>query len=139
MPKDEVSTARSARLAYRAALARLLRGEPNHPSHIGRVVRITPASVAREARRSRNPLYTTHRVVLDEIATATVAPHPALDLAARVEELEAELQSMRAAARRHAEEKRALASENLTLLYRARAAEARCAAQARSGGPQQHP
>jgi hypothetical protein len=92
MQKNEGSTMRSARLAYRAALARLLRGEPNHPSHIGRVVRITPASVAREARRSRNPLYTTHREILDEIATATAAPHPAQDLAARVAELEAELQ-----------------------------------------------
>jgi hypothetical protein len=78
-------------------------------------------------------------VILDEIATAAAAPHPAQDLAARVAELEAELQSMRAVARRHAEEKRALASQNLTLLYRARAAEARYAAQARGGGPQQHP
>ena len=53
--------------SYRAALARLVRGEGRHADHAGRVVRISPASVAREAGRSRNPLYTTHRDILDEI------------------------------------------------------------------------
>ena len=52
--------------SYRAALARLVRGEGRHADHAGRVVRISPASVAREAGRSRNPLYTTHRDILDE-------------------------------------------------------------------------
>lgn len=91
-------------------------------------MRITPAAVAREAGRSRNPLYTTHRDILDEINAAAEAPGPSKDLAARVAELEAIIAELRAHARRHAEEKRALASENLNLLHRARAAEDRLAA-----------
>lgn len=87
-------------------------------------MRITPAAVAREAGRSRNPLYTTHRDILDEIIAAA-APGPSKDLTARVAELEAIIAELREGARRHAEEKRALASENLNLLHRARAAEDR--------------
>jgi hypothetical protein len=69
-------------------------------------VRITLASVVREAGRSRNPLYTTHRNILDEIGAAANAPGPRKDLAARLAELEAELAMLRAEARPHAEEKR---------------------------------
>ena len=118
--------AEAAARAYRAALARLVRGEGRRPA--GRGMRITPAAVAREAGRSRNPLYTTHRDILDEINAAAEAPGPGKDLAARVAELEAIIAELRAHARRHAEEKRALASENLNLLHRARAAEDRLAA-----------
>jgi hypothetical protein len=127
------SARRSAAVArsYRAALARLARGEGRHPDHAGRVVRISPASVAREAGRSRNPLYTTHRDILDEIEAAIGGPAPTRDLAARVAELESELAELRAASRHRAEEKRMLASENLTLLNRARAAEERLAASLR--------
>ncbi len=86
-------------------------------------MRITPAAVAREARRSRNPLYTTHRAILDEIAVAAGGPSPGADLAAAVARLRAENTQLRAAARRHTEEKRQLASENLSLLHRVRVAE----------------
>jgi hypothetical protein len=127
-PVKEAGQAAAAARAYRAALARLVRGEGRHPRHAGQPVRITPAAVAREAARSRNPLYATHRDILDEIAAAAAGPGPAKDLAARVTELEAELARLRADARRHAEEKRMLASENLTLLHRARSAEDRLAA-----------
>jgi hypothetical protein len=126
----------AAARSYRAALARLVRGEGRHPDHQGRVVRITPASVAREASRSRNPLYTTHRDILDEIGAAASAPGPGKDLAARLAELEAELAMLRAEARRHAEEKRMLATENLALLHRARRAEGQLASsQRRAGAP----
>jgi hypothetical protein len=114
--------------AYRAALARLVRGEGRHRLHAGQPIRITPAAVAREAGRSRNPLYTTHRDILDEINAAAAAPGAGKDLVARVAELEAIIAELRADARRHAEEKRALASENLNLLHRARTAEDRLAA-----------
>ncbi len=117
----------SAARSYRAALARLVRGDGRHTDHAGRVVRITPASVAREAGRSRNPLYTTHRDILDEIEVAAGGPTPARDLEVRITELEVELARLRAGARVHAEEKRALASENLTLLHRSRVAEDRLA------------
>lgn len=122
---DQGPRGQSAARSYRAALARLVRGEGRHPDHVGRVVRITPVAVAREAGRSRNPLYATHRDILDEIDAARGGPTPARDLAARLAELEDELAALRADARRHALEKRELASENLTLLHRARSAEAR--------------
>lgn len=127
-PVKEAGQAAAAARAYRAALARLVRGEGRHPRHAGQPIRITPAAVAREAGRSRNPLYATHRDILDEIAAAAAGPGPAKDLAARVADLEAELAGLRANARRHAEEKRMLASENLTLLHRARIAEDRLVA-----------
>jgi hypothetical protein len=117
------SSSRTAGQSYRAALARLVRGEGRHPDHQGRIVRISPASVAREAGRSRNPLYTTHRDILDEIEAAANVPGPAKDLAERVRELEAEIAILRAEVRRHAEEKRMLATENFALLHRARLAE----------------
>lgn len=116
---------------YRAALDRLVRGKPTHPAHIGRAVRITPAAVAREAGRSRNPLYTTHRAILDELAATAERPTPARDLAAVITELKATIADLRERARRHAQEKRALATENLMLLHRARAAEGVLAARER--------
>lgn len=124
-------SAMSAARAYRAALARLVRGEGRHPDHQGRIVRISPASVAREAGKSRNPLYTTHRDILDEIEAAVQAPGPSRDLAARVMEMEAEIALLRSEARRHSEEKRKLASENLALLHRARTAEDKLASMQR--------
>ena len=105
-----------------------MRGEGRHADHAGRVVKITPTSVAREAGRSRNPLYTSHRDILDEIEAAAGPGTPARDLAARIATLETELTHLRADARRHAEERRELASENLTLLHRARSAEDRLTA-----------
>jgi hypothetical protein len=117
--------AEAAARSYRAALARLVRGEGRRPAGRGR---ITPAAVAREAGRSRNPLYTTHRDILDEITAAAAASGPRKDLTGRVAELEAIIVELREGARRHAEERRALASENLNLLHRVRAAEDRLAA-----------
>ena len=84
--------------SYRAELARLVRGEGRHPEHAGQVVRITPASVAREAGRSRNPLYTTHKAILEEIEVASGGATPASDLAAKVLHLEADLARLRAEA-----------------------------------------
>lgn len=128
MGKDDQSQrGQSAARSYRAALARLVRGEGRHADHAGRV-KITPTSVAREAGRSRNPLYTSHRDILDEIEAAAGPGTPARDLAARIATLETELTHLRADARRHAEERRELASENLTLLHRARSAEDRLTA-----------
>ena len=124
---DQGPRGQSAARSYRAALARLVRGEGRHADHAGRV-KITPTSVAREAGRSRNPLYTSHRDILDEIEAAAGPGTPARDLAARIATLETELTHLRADARRHAEERRELASENLTLLHRARSAEDRLTA-----------
>lgn len=127
---------RNTARAYRAALNRLVEGKATHPSLAGRSVRVTPATVAREARRSRNPLYTTHRDILDEIAVAAGQPSVGADLADTVARLKSENAALRAAARRHAEEKRLLASENLLLLYRAQLAEGKLQAAPRAAvGP----
>lgn len=115
--------AANAARAYRAALNRLVEGKATAPSLAGRPVPVTPTTVAREARRSRNPLYTTHRDILNEIAVAAGQPSAGADLADMVGRLKADNAELRAAARRHANEKRHLASENLLLLHRARAAE----------------
>ena len=111
--------------AYRAALARLLRGEGTHPQHIGRLVRVTPAAIAREARKSRNPLYTTHRDVLDEIMSATEPAPAAQSLASRIGELEQANCDLRADVKRMHREQQQLATENIGLLHRVQVAEAR--------------
>lgn len=126
-------TATATAHAYRAALARLTRGEGRHPKHSGRVVKITPASVAREAGRSRNPLYTIHRNILDEIIAAQDEPAPAKDLAQTISELMSQIRELRATIRRNALEKRSLASENLMLLHRAMVAERHLASESQIG------
>lgn len=108
---------------YRAALSRLVSGKARHPGHAGKPVRVTPAAVAREAGMSRNPLYARHRDILEEIEIAAAAPTPARDMASELERRLGELRELRAAARKHEDEKRALATENLSLLHRARVAE----------------
>jgi len=108
---------------YRAALTRLTEGRGRHPLHSGKSVRITPAAVAREAGMSRNPLYATHRDILEEIIAAAEAPAPAKDLSEALAAARLEKRDMRTSAQLHRKEKRALATENLTLLARARSAE----------------
>jgi hypothetical protein len=121
---------RAAR-AYLAALDRLIEGQARHPDYAGRPVRITPAAVAKEARRSRNPLYTTHRALLAEIEAAASRPTPATDLAATVARLEASNAELRRVVQQLQIDKRNLATENLSLLHRARLAEDRLRARDR--------
>jgi hypothetical protein len=128
----------SAARSYRAALSRLVRGEARNARYAGRAVRITPAAVAREAGRSRNPLYTTHREILEEITQAATAPGPGMDMAARIAELQAIIAELRGDARKHTDEKRMLASENLNLLHRARTAEDRLASRSLGATVRKH-
>jgi hypothetical protein len=121
---------RAAR-AYLAALDRLIEGKATNPDYVGRPVRITPAAVAKEARRSRNPLYTTYRALLAEIEAAASGPTPATDLAATVARLEASNAELRRLVQQLRMDKRNLATENLSLLHRARLAEERLHARGR--------
>jgi hypothetical protein len=125
---------RAAR-AYLAALDRLIEGKATHPDYAGRRVRITPAAVAKEARRSRNPLYTTHRALLAEIEEAATRPTPAADLAATVARLERSNAELRRIVCQLQIDKRNLATENLSLLHRARLAEDRFRASRRATEP----
>jgi hypothetical protein len=68
--------------------------------------------VAIEARKTRNPLYTTHRDILDEIRAAVELPTTS-DLGTRVEALRAANRALRADVRRLTLEQQALATENL--------------------------
>jgi len=111
--------------AYLAALDRLIEGKATHPDYAGRPVRITPAAVAKEARRSRNPLYTTHRALLMNIDAAALGPTPAAELAATVARLEAKNAELRRIIHQLRIDKRNIATENLSLLHRARLAEGR--------------
>lgn len=129
--KQAENTAR----AYRAALNRLVEGKATHPTLAGHPVRITPAAVARRARRSRNPLYTTHRDILDEIVVAAGQSSASADLAATVARLKAGNAELRMAVRRCAEEKHLLASENLQLLHRVLSAEEKLQSKSHVAGP----
>src|SRR5262245_10616419 len=102
--------------AYRAALERLVEGKPTHPKYAGRPIKITPAAVAREAGLSRNPLYTTHRMLLSEIESATQRPTPASDLVGTIARLEAKIVELHGEVRRLTTEKQLVATENLALL-----------------------
>jgi hypothetical protein len=113
--------------AYRAALDRLVQGEATHPKYAGRPTKITPAAVAREAGLSPNPLYTTHRALLNEIEAANKGPSPASDLAGTIARLEAKILELHEDVRRLTKEKQLLATENLAVLHRARQAEDRLA------------
>ena len=126
---------RAAR-AYLAALDRLIQGKTTHPDYAGRPVRITPAAVAKEARRSRNPLYTTHRALLAEIEAAASGPTPVTDLAATVAKLEASSAGLRRLVQQLQVDKRNLATENLSLLHRARHEERLRRSRARDAGSQ---
>lgn len=117
--------------AYRAALDRLVQGKATHPKYAGRPIKITPAAVAREAGLSRNPLYTTHRILLSEIESATQRPTPASDLAGTISRLETKIVELQEDARRLTAEKQQLATQNLALLHRAHRAEDRLASRDR--------
>ena len=55
------------RQAYLDALTRLKNGVPNHPELNGREFKINATTIALEAGKSRNPLYHTHKDILDMI------------------------------------------------------------------------
>lgn len=55
------------RQAYLDALDRLKNGCPTNPSLQGKKIKINAATIALEAGKSRNPLYHTHKDILDMI------------------------------------------------------------------------
>ena len=55
------------RQAYLDALDRLKKGKPTHKYLIGKTIKINATVIALEAGKSRNPLYHTHKDILDMI------------------------------------------------------------------------
>lgn len=115
----------STKQAYLDALERLQNASGVHPDHLGRLIRVTPTSVAREAGLTRNPLYTTHRDVLQQITTSATADRGAGPVTSPLSELRDEISKLRAEVKSLREDRSRLASENLSLLHRARLAEGR--------------
>lgn len=83
--------------------------------------------MAREAGKSRNPLYSNHRYILDEIENASEPLPSTRDLGTRIEELERTNTALRAQLRELTRNQQSLATENLGLLHRAQVAENRLA------------
>jgi hypothetical protein len=127
-PTKKSHSAIKAANAYRAALTRLIREEPTHPKHSGNKVKITPAAVAREANRSRNPLYTTHQDILEEIQAAAELPLTSNDDHLEKKELKVLIEKNKELRKEIAQltkDKQLLATENLSLLHRTLTAEDR--------------
>ena len=55
------------RQAYLDALGRLKAGNPTHKDLVGKEIKINATTIALEAGKSRNPLYHTHKDILDMI------------------------------------------------------------------------
>ena len=110
--------ASNAAALYRSALLRLVDGRPNAKQFAVKQPAINAKNVAIEAGLSRNPLYSTHTDILEEIRTASQAkvkkrraPRQAEDLAKQIQALKNELAIVR--------------SENATLLFQLKEAEDR--------------
>lgn len=55
------------RQAYLDALSRLKLGNPTHEDLVGKPIKINATTIALEAGKSRNPLYHTHKDILEMI------------------------------------------------------------------------
>lgn len=55
------------RKAYLEALDRLKKGQPTNTELLGKTIKINATTIALEAGKSRNPLYHTHKDILDMI------------------------------------------------------------------------
>ncbi len=55
------------RQAYLEALERLKKGNPTHPEIKGKEYKINATTIALESGKSRNPLYHTHKDILEMI------------------------------------------------------------------------
>lgn len=57
----------NTRQAYLEALDRLKKGQPTHKDLVDKPIKINATTIALEAGKSRNPLYHTHKDILDMI------------------------------------------------------------------------
>ncbi len=60
------------RQAYLDALERLKNGKPTHKDLVGKEIKINATTIALESGRSRNPLYHTHKDILEMINDVVV-------------------------------------------------------------------
>lgn len=60
------------RQAYLDALERLKKGNPKHKDLVGKEIKINATTIALESGKSRNPLYNTHKDILEMINEVVV-------------------------------------------------------------------
>lgn len=112
-PTPHETRRRNTARRLQQALDRLVAGTPRHPALQGRY-RLTVTALAREAGVGRNTVYTTHRAILDALASADPrAPAPNRPTP------EQQTAALRALIEQLQQQKRQLATENAALLKRA--------------------
>ena len=104
------------RQSYLDALDRLKSGNPTHKNLIGKEIKINATTIALEAGKSRNPLYHTHKNVLDMIVLVKE------DNKVQKKELEekSEISLLQEKCRMLEEENRKLLNVNAILLFQSK-------------------
>lgn len=101
---------------YLDALNRLKSGNPTHKDLIGKEIKINATTIALESGKSRNPLYHTHKDILDMIV---LVKENNKDKKTEIEE-KSELAILKEKCRILEEENRKLLNVNATLLFKSR-------------------
>lgn len=98
------------RKAYLDALTRLKSENPTHKDLVGKLIKINATTIALEAGKSRNPLYHTHKDILDMIN----------EIQERNKQEKSELAILKEKYSLLEEENRKLLNVNATLLFQSR-------------------
>lgn len=107
--KDRVNETRNA---YLNALQRLKTGKPQNPSLIGKSYNINAQTIALEAGKSRNPLYNTHKDILELIEEFKIEKNVKAN-----KNKEDKISNLRKKIKELEEENKKLLSINATLLF----------------------
>lgn len=102
------------RQAYLDALTRLKEGKPNHPELKSKEYKINATTIALESGKSRNPLYHTHKDILDmihEVVSGEKQEEKKIKESSEVEVLKQRIKEVE-------EQNRKLMSVNANLLFK---------------------
>lgn len=100
--------------AYLDALSRLQSGTPKHQDLKGKPFKINASTIALEAEKSRNPLYNTHKDILDIIKKNK---HQSSETETKEKEL-SEVEALKKRIKELEEQNKKLINVNAGLLYR---------------------
>lgn len=101
------------RQAYLDALDRLKQGKPTHKDLIGKTIKINATVIALEAGKSRNPLYNTHKDILDMIIESKTIDN---QITKNMNE-KSEINKLKDKNKKLEEDNRKLLNANATLLF----------------------
>lgn len=102
------------RQAYLDALNRLKNGTPTHKDLIGKEIKINATTIALESGKSRNPLYHTHKDILEMINNIVTEDKK---LSIKVKET-SEIEILKEKIKQLEEENKKLMNVNATLLFK---------------------